>query len=99
MVAYLKLEDLDFGMASPTRYRTALQAAGFDHVSLRNRNRWYFEEAKGELARMMNDRPRFDETMGKEEIDIQVELWQAMLVVLENGEHCPHHFRGQKPMG
>ena len=99
MVAYLKLEDLDFGMASPTRYRTALQAAGFDHVSLRNRNRWYFEEAKGELARMMNDRPRFDATMGKEEIDIQVELWQAMLVVLENGEHCPHHFRGQKPMG
>lgn len=98
MKYYIKLEDLDFGMASPTRYEKALNAAGFENVSLNNRNRWYFQEAQGELETMKNERPRFDATMGKEEIDIQVELWQAMLVVLEKGEHCPHHFRGQKPM-
>lgn len=97
MAYYIKLEDLDFGMASPKRYEGALKAAGFENVSLRNRNRWYFQEAQGELAIMQNERPRFDATMGKEEIDIQVELWQAMLVVLEKGEHCPHHFRGQRP--
>ena len=30
-------------------------------------------------------------------IDEQITLWQAMIHVLGTGEHCPHHFRGQKP--
>ena len=26
----------------------------------------------------------------------QVGIWRAMIVVLDSGEHCPHHFRGRK---
>ena len=99
MTHYIRLEDLDFGMASPRRYRTALDTAGFVNVSLNNRNRWYFETAKDELQRMLgSERPQFDATLGKEGIDEQIALWQAMLIVLGSGEHCPHHFRGQKPL-
>ena len=98
MAYYVKKEDLGFGMASPQRYRAALEAAGFENITLNNRNRWYFGVAQEELKRMQGaERPLFDATLGRAGIDEEIELWQAMLVVLESGEHCPHHFRGQKP--
>ena len=50
MKNYLKLEDLDFGMASPSRYEAALNSAGFININLRNRNKWYAKEARRELA-------------------------------------------------
>jgi phosphoethanolamine N-methyltransferase len=39
MAHYIRLEDLDFAMASPARYRRALAAAGFTGIRLVNRNR------------------------------------------------------------
>ena len=98
MADYIRREDLGFGMASPKRYQAALEAAGFTDIKLNNRNRWYFPIAQKELERMQGaERPQFDATMGKEAIDEGIGLWKAMLIVLESGEHCPHHFRGQKP--
>lgn len=98
MVEYIRSEDLDFGMASPNRYKRALAAAGFMNVELNNRNAWYTPVAKQELQRMLGEeRPAFDATMGKEDIDHQIQTWTLMLKVLQSGEHCPHHFRGQKP--
>ena len=52
MADYIAREDLDFGMASPARYRRALEAAGFVDVSLTNRNPWYRTVAREELARL-----------------------------------------------
>ena len=98
MVQYLAQEDLDFAMASPGRYRTALEDAGFAEVSWVNRNPWYCEQAKAELARLEGpERPRFDAILGAGEIDAQIATWRAMIRVLETGEHCPHHFRARKP--
>jgi phosphoethanolamine N-methyltransferase len=34
-------EGLSFGMASPQRYKLAIENAGFNHVRLRDRNAWY----------------------------------------------------------
>jgi phosphoethanolamine N-methyltransferase len=98
MADYIRREDLGFGMASPNRYRRALEAAGFVDITLTNRNRWYWGVAQQELARMQGvDRPRFAAVMGETAVNEQIALWQAMLIVLESGEHCPHHFRGRKP--
>lgn len=98
MADYIRREDLGFGMASPNRYHRALTAAGFANITLTNRNRWYFGVAQQELARMAGvDRPRFEAVMGETAVNEQIALWQAMLIVLESGEHCPHHFRGKKP--
>jgi len=33
--------------------------------------------------------------LGDEDVFEQITLWQAMLVVLETGEHCPHHYYGR----
>lgn len=95
---YLAMEDLDFGMASPEKYRLALENAGFVDVQLFNRNAWYNEVAMQELQRLVG--PEKDgaiEILGEDGYQHQVKLWQEMLVVLGTGEHCPHHFRGRKP--
>ena len=56
MEAYLRSEDLDFGMASPARYRAALKRAGFEDIRLTNRNAWYRGQAQDELARLEGPR-------------------------------------------
>jgi phosphoethanolamine N-methyltransferase len=98
MAAYIAAEALDFGMASPARYRRALAAAGFVDVELRNRNEWYREVARDELDRLTGaDHDRFVELLGADEVATQIRTWTAMVPVLASGEHCPHHFRARKP--
>lgn len=98
MADYLRKEDLDFGMASPQRYRRALEGAGFVDVELVDRNPWYREVARDELARLRGpERATFEALTNPAEIASQIEIWTAMLVVLGTGEHCPHHFRARKP--
>ena len=98
MADYLAKEDLDFGMASPARYRRALEKAGFVDLSLTNRNPWYRGVARDELARLEGaGRDAFLSVLGEAELNAQVETWRAMVIVLDSGEHCPHHFRGRKP--
>lgn len=98
MAHYLACEDLDFGMASPARYRAALEAAGFTDIRLTDRNPWYREEARRELARLQGpERASFESHLGAEEIARQIRTWSAMIPVLDSGEHCPHHLRATKP--
>jgi SAM-dependent methyltransferase len=98
MADYIAAEALDFGMASPQRYRQALAAAGFVDVELRNRNAWYRDVARSELARLTGDEhDRFVEMLGADEAAAQIRIWSTMVPVLESGEHCPHHFRARKP--
>lgn len=98
MADYLRKEDLDFGMASPDRYRAALEGAGFVDIELQNRHRWYAGVARDELARLTGpERSTFEALTTQDEIANQIETWTAMIPVLESGEHCPHHFRGRKP--
>lgn len=99
MADYIAREALDFGMASPARYRAALEGAGFTEVVLRNRNPWYREIARRELALLEGPgRAKFEELCGAAEIARQIGTWRAMIVVLDSGEHCPHHFRALKPL-
>jgi phosphoethanolamine N-methyltransferase len=98
MAHYIRCEDLGFAMASPGRYRRALEAAGFTDIRLVNRNPWYREEARAELARISGPgRSEFERLLGAEAVARQIATWTAMMPVLESGEHCPHHFRGRKP--
>lgn len=98
MAHYIACEALDFGMGSPGAYRAALEAAGFVDIALVNRNPWYREEAQRELERMRGPlRERGKAILGEDGIARQIRTYEAMVVVLATGEHCPHHFRGRKP--
>lgn len=98
MKRYLDLEGLSFAMASPARYRSALEGAGFVDVELHNRNPWYREVARRELAALEGDLyEKAAAAAGREVVDGNIQTWRAMSVVLDSGEHCPHHLRGRKP--
>jgi ubiquinone/menaquinone biosynthesis C-methylase UbiE len=98
MKAYIASEGLDFGMASPARYKAALAAAGFTNVEVTSRNSWYREQAKHEVDAMKGPlyRTACDE-LGRDFVDHNIEIWENMLVVLDKGEHCPSHIRAWKP--
>ncbi len=97
MSHYLQLEDLGFEMASPNRYKRALTQAGFKNIILKNRNHWYREQAKKEVSTLaILRRKEFELISSKEYMDLTVETWQAMIKVLETGEHCPHHIWSSK---
>jgi phosphoethanolamine N-methyltransferase len=98
MKAYIAAEGLDFGMASPKRYRDALNAAGFTDIAITSRNAWYRETARQEVAQMKGPlRDKAAGALGRDFVDHNIEIWERMLVVLDTGEHCPTHLRGRKP--
>lgn len=95
---YVDLEGLGFAMASPARYAKALTEAGFTSVETRDRNPWYLSLAGDERAFLAGDeRPRLEAAYGAELVASNIEIWDAMIAVLETGELCPHHLRGYKP--
>ena len=98
MLHYLKLEDLGFDMASPLRYQAALQNAGFKDIIFNNRNKWYLDQARKEML-ILSDKKRteFEAISSKKYMDLTIKTWQAMIKVLETGEHCPHHIYCRKP--
>ncbi|SEL21508.1 phosphoethanolamine N-methyltransferase [Roseovarius azorensis] len=98
MAHYIRLEALDFAMASPERYRAAMDGAGFRDVELVNRSPWYAGEAAAELQELSGpNRADWEARHDAAFIAHQIETWQAMVPVLRTGEHCPHHIRGRKP--
>lgn len=100
MADYLAAEGLSFGMASPERYRHAMEGAGFVSVSTVNRNGWYREVAREELARLAG--PLWETAIaavGEAMVVKNIRTWTAMQKVLDSGEHCPTHLFGEKPGG
>ena len=98
MQAYIDAEGLGFALANAERYETALRDAGFEEISLTNRNAWYREETRTDRRRLTG--PLYDELvekLGREFVDAEVDVWNKGVVVTDNGELCPTHLRGRKP--
>jgi len=98
MADYIAAEGLDFGMASPARYRAAMAEAGFEAIEVISRNEWYRDAARAELARLQG--PVGDaaaKTLGRDFVDQNIGIWRRMIPVLESGEHCPTHLKARKP--
>ncbi len=98
MAEYIKSEGLDFGMASPSRYKDALESAGFVDIRIESRNAWYRDEARRELERMKGPwRAGAEAELGAEFVAHNIEIWERMVPVLASGEHCPTHLHARKP--
>jgi len=98
MKDYVAAEGLSFSMASPARYRRAMEQAGFADIAIVDRNPWYREVARGELERLKG--PMFQRAanaVGEEYVLKNIRTWEAMQKVLDSGEHRPTHLRGFKP--
>lgn len=98
MADYIAAEGLDFGMATPARYRAALAGAGFADIALTSRNLWYRQQAREELARLCG--PAGDAAaavVGRAFVDQNIGIWERMIPVLDTGEHCPTHLAARRP--
>jgi phosphoethanolamine N-methyltransferase len=98
MAEYIAAEGLDFGMATPARYRAAFQANGFTEITITSRNAWYAEEARREVARMKGAMgAEAAKIVGQDFVDQNIGIWERMIPVLDTGEHCPTHLAARKP--
>lgn len=98
MKAYIAAEGLSFTMASPARYRLAMERAGFTEIATVDRNAWYRQVARDERQRLAG--PLHADAcaaVGKAYVDKNIATWDAMQKVLDSGEHRPTHLRGRKP--
>jgi ubiquinone/menaquinone biosynthesis C-methylase UbiE len=99
MKEYIAAEGLSFGMASSSRYLRAMAAAGFVGGTAESRNAWYREVARGELERLKGPlRAEAVAAVGEAYVEKNIRTWSAMQKVLDSGEHCPTHLRGNKPV-
>ena len=98
MAYYLEAEGLGFGMASPSRYRAAMERAGFRDIRMTDRNAWYKPLARREHDALCG--PLYEQlvaTVGKDFVDHEIEVWRALTVVVDSGELRPGHLRARKP--
>lgn len=99
MADYIAAEGLDFGMATPQRYRAAMAEAGFEAITTTSRNAWYRDRARDELARMQGEvGQRAAAVVGQDFVDHNIGIWTRMIPVLDTGEHCPTHLSCRKPV-
>lgn len=98
MAEYIAAEGLDFGMATPARYRSAMEAAGFGNIRTRSRNEWYRTQARRELERLEGEIGKAAaRIVGEAFVSRNIGIWQRMIPVLDSGEHCPTHLAARKP--
>ncbi len=98
MAEYIAAEGLGFEMASPARYRDAMEKAGLVDIRIASRNAWYRSQAREELARLKGPVGRdMAATFGQNIIDENISMWERMIAVLDSGELCPSHLHARKP--
>jgi phosphoethanolamine N-methyltransferase len=98
MQAYLVAEGLDFGLASAKTYADALQQAGFIDIDIVDRNEWYRQQARIEREQLGGD--LYDglaSRVGREFLEHEIEVWDKMIVAIDQGQLRPTHLRGRKP--
>jgi len=98
MQAYLVAEGLDFGLASTKTYRDALECAGFTDIEIVDRNDWYRQQARLEREQMGGI--LYDglvSKVGTEFLEHEIEVWDKMIIAIDQGQLRPTHLRGRKP--
>ncbi len=97
---YQSLAKLDFTMATAAQTAEVMRQAGFEHVRASDRNAWYAELSKQELAQI--EGPLRDSVIEVSSIETY-ELWLAVrraLAAATNSDGLrPTHLRGYKAKG
>jgi ubiquinone/menaquinone biosynthesis C-methylase UbiE len=98
MSAYLVAEGLDFGLASAETYREALERAGFTDIATVDRNDWYRQQARVEHDQLSGSLyAGLASKIGTEFLEHEIEVWDKMIVAIDQGQLRPTHLRGRKP--
>jgi 2-polyprenyl-3-methyl-5-hydroxy-6-metoxy-1,4-benzoquinol methylase len=99
MRAYLEAEGLDFDLASSTTYSAALQAAGFTDIGIVDRHDWYQQQARVEREQLGGLLyAGLESIVGTEFLEHEIEVWDKMIIALDQGQLRPTHLRARKPL-
>ena len=97
---WLDFVHLDFKMLDLENTRTAILSAGFEQVSLRDRNNWYQQEIEKELRALEGE--KFDgliNLIGEEDAKYRRDSSRLKKSAINDGFLRPTHFIGYKPKG
>lgn len=98
MQAYVEAEGLDFGLANAAVYESALREAGFEEIVVDDRNAWYRGEARRERNALAGELAAdLENSVGREFLDHEIDVWNKMIVALDQGQLRPTHLRARKP--
>ena len=98
MLEFFRLEGIAYNMANIAESTAALARAGFVEIELRDRNDWYRDLARRELAALEGElRPLVTARIGRERAEHFVNNWRQLVLVLERGELWPAHLKARKP--
>lgn len=98
MARFVETSGLSFAMGITDELPHRLRAAGFSEIHVVDRNSWYRDEARDELARMRGElRGPLLEILGREKADRWIDMREAMIAALDAGHFRPTHFRAVKP--
>jgi phosphoethanolamine N-methyltransferase len=97
MVEYFRLEGIAYNMANMTETTAGLAHVGFVEIEARDRNAWYRDLARRELAAVEGElRPLVTERIGAERAEHFVNNWRQLVLVLERSELRPAHLKARK---
>ncbi len=98
MTAWLDAVMLSFEMKNLHQTKAALEASGFTRVNLKDRNEWYQQEIKNELATLSGERyAGLARLIGEERAAHRLRSSTLKQQVIERGELRPTHFLAYKP--
>ena len=98
MLEFFRLEGITYNMATLDESAAVLSASGFTDIELRDRNAWYRDLARREVAALQGELyPVLTSRIGAARAQHFVTNWQQMVVVLDRGELRPGHLKAVKP--
>ncbi len=98
MREWLVAVHLDFVPVPERQFAAALGQAGFDDIVTRDRNAWYREVVREEIASVSGDNyPRLVERIGAQAAEQRLESSRRKQQVVDGGELRPTHFRATRP--
>jgi len=99
MQAYIDAEGLDFNLASASIYADALQATGFVDIAIVDRHKWYQQQARIEREQLAGALSEgLVSRLGNEFLEHQIDVWNKMIIALDQGQLLPTHLRARKPL-
>lgn len=95
---WLEVVHLDFRLRNLEETQAALESAGFLNVRMNDRNAWYQDVVKDELATLAGEKlAGLAERIGREQADYRLKSSQLKQQVIDEGFLRPTHFVGFKP--
>ena len=83
-------------MANVAETTATLARVGFVEIEARDRNAWYCDLARRELAALEGELRLVTERIGAEKAGHFVDNWRQLVLVLERGELRPTHLKARK---